>query len=67
MTTASAPFHGHATVLVEVGQRVEPGQVLARVEAVKLEAAVDAPAAGRVREVAADGPVDGGDVLVVLS
>ena len=63
----AAPFHGHATVLVEVGQRVAAGQRLARVEAVKLEAVITAPAAGTVRQVAADGAVDGGDLVVVLS
>ena len=51
MTTVTAPFHGHATVLVEVGERVAAGQRLARVEAVKLEAVITAPVAGRVRRV----------------
>ena len=41
--------------------------MLARVEAVKLEAAVTAPVAGVVQRVVASGDVDGGDVLVVLS
>lgn len=63
----AAPFHGHASLLVRPGQRVEVGQVLARVEAVKLEAAVTAPVGGVVERVAAGGDVDGGDVLVVLS
>lgn len=63
----AAPFHGHASPLVRVGDRVERGQLLARVEAVKLEAAVTAPVAGTVEHVAPTGAVDGGDVLVVLS
>lgn len=63
----AAPFHGHASLLVRPGERVEAGTVLARVEAVKLEAAVTAPVAGVVEQVAAGGDVDGGDVLVVLS
>lgn len=63
----AAPFHGHASLLVRPGQRVEAGALLARVEAVKLEAAVTAPVAGLVQRVAASGDVDGGDVLVVLS
>ena len=67
MSTATAPFHGHVSVLVEVGQRVAAGQLLARVEAIKLEAAVTAPTAGTVTRVAPTGTVDGGDVVVVLS
>jgi pyruvate carboxylase len=65
--SVAAPFHGHASLLVRPGERVEAGAVLARVEAVKLEAAVTAPVAGVVERVAASGDVDGGDVLVVLS
>ena len=66
-TAATAPFHGYVSVLVEVGQRVVAGQPLARVEAVKLETVVTAPVAGTVDRVAAAGPVDGGDVVAVLS
>lgn len=64
-----APFHGVVTVLVEEGQRVLAGEVLAIVEAMKLEGVLTAPRAGTVQRVALrpGDLVDGGDLVVVLS
>ncbi|BBZ42532.1 pyruvate carboxylase [Mycobacterium conspicuum] len=64
-----APFAGVVTVTVEVGEEVEPGQTIATIEAMKMEAAVTAPKAGRVVRVAVSrtAQVEGGDLLAVIS
>lgn len=61
-----APFAGIVRYHVSVGQRVDTGDVLATVEAVKLEAPVMAPGPGVVTAVnkADFSDVFGGDVLV---
>ncbi|GLB91295.1 pyruvate carboxylase [Mycobacterium kiyosense] len=63
-----APFTGVVTVSVEVGDRVEAGQTVATIEAMKMEAAVTAPKAGNVTRVAVSGAahVEGGDLLLVV-
>ena len=65
----AAPFQGVVSVVVEEGQRVEAGETVATIEAMKMEAAITAPVAGTVARVALSGPqaVDGGDLVVVLS
>lgn len=61
-----APFAGYAALSVTSGSRVAAGEQLGVVEAVKLEAALRSPAAGRVRVAlgAAGAYVEGGDTLV---
>lgn len=63
-----APFHGLVTVLVKVGERVEAGQVVAVLEAMKMEAPITAPRPGTVRLVAVEvtATVAGGDLLLAL-
>ena len=53
--TVKAPMHGKlVAVFVKPGERVEKGQRLAVVEAMKMEHALVAPTAGEVAEVAAE-------------
>jgi pyruvate carboxylase len=64
----AAPFAGVVTVTVEVGDKVEAGQAIATIEAMKMEAAITAPTAGTVARVAVSIPaqVESGDLLVVV-
>ncbi|HVX21325.1 MAG TPA: pyruvate carboxylase [Acidimicrobiales bacterium] len=64
-----APFAGLVTVQVREGDPVEAGQVVATIEAMKMESAVTAPVAGVVVDVAVKGAatVEAGDLLLVLS
>lgn len=68
-TPITAPFHGLATVVVSVGSHVAAGEVVAVLEAMKMEAPITAPRAGVVTAVTLDhpAPVAGGDVLVELT
>ena len=65
----AAPFAGVVTVAVAAGDEVEAGQTIATIEAMKMEAAITAPKAGKVDRVAvsATAQVEGGDLLVVVS
>ncbi|MCW2626489.1 pyruvate carboxylase [Mycobacterium sp.] len=65
----AAPFAGVVTVNVEVGDQADAGQTIATIEAMKMEAAITAPKAGKVSRVAvsATAQVEGGDLLVVVS
>ncbi|GAC1407466.1 MAG: hypothetical protein NVSMB60_27890 [Mycobacterium sp.] len=65
----AAPFAGVVTINVDAGDRVEEGQTIATIEAMKMEAAITAPKAGKVNRVAvsATAQVEGGDLLAVLS
>jgi len=65
----AAPFAGVVTVNVAAEDRVEAGQTIATIEAMKMEAAITAPKAGKVSRVAvsATAQVEGGDLLVVVS
>ena len=65
----AAPFAGVVTVNVAAGDRVESGQTIATIEAMKMEAAITAPKDGTVDRVAvADtAQVEGGDLLAVIS
>jgi len=64
----AAPFAGSVTVQVAEGDAVEVGQAVATIEAMKMEAAITAQAAGTVRRVVTEGvtPVNGGDLLLVI-
>ena len=65
----AAPFAGVVTVNVSVGEKVDAGQTIATIEAMKMEAAITAPKAGEVSRVAVSttAQVEGGDLLVVVS
>ncbi|WP_227980362.1 pyruvate carboxylase [Nocardia spumae] len=65
----AAPFSGVVTVSVAAGDRVEPGEIVATIEAMKMEAAITAQRAGVVDRlaVATIAQVDGGDLLLTLS
>jgi pyruvate carboxylase len=63
-----APFDGVVTPVVAVGDQVEAGATVATIEAMKMEAAITAPKAGRVERIALSGTqqVEGGDLVLVL-
>ncbi|ORA83854.1 pyruvate carboxylase [Mycobacterium malmoense] len=63
-----APFSGVVTVTTSVGEEVAAGQTIATIEAMKMEAAVTAPKAGKVARIAVShtAQVEGGDLLVVI-
>jgi pyruvate carboxylase len=65
----AAPFAGVVTVAVSQGDEVASGQTVATIEAMKMEAAITAPKAGKVERVAvsATAQVEGGDLLMVVS
>jgi pyruvate carboxylase len=65
----AAPFAGVVTVGVADGDTVESGQTVATIEAMKMEAAITAPKAGKVSRVAvsATAQVEGGDLLMVVN
>ncbi|MFD4671718.1 pyruvate carboxylase [Lentzea sp. NPDC058450] len=64
----AAPFAGVVTAAVAEGDRVDAGQTVATIEAMKMEAAITAPKAGVVQRLALRGAqqVEGGDLLIVL-
>jgi pyruvate carboxylase len=64
----AAPFAGVVTLTVGPGDKVDAGQTVATIEAMKMEAAITASRAGSVQRLAI-GPVqqvEGGDLLLVL-
>ena len=63
-----APFQGVVTITVGLGDEVETGETLATIEAMKMEASITAPRAGRVGRLALSGTqaVEGGDLVLVL-
>ncbi|GAT10113.1 pyruvate carboxylase [Mycolicibacterium novocastrense] len=65
----AAPFAGVVAVAVSVDDEVQAGQTVATIEAMKMEAAITAPKAGKVNRVAVSetAQVEGGDLLVVVS
>jgi len=65
----AAPFDGVVTIVVAEGDQVEAGATVATIEAMKMEAAITAPLAGRVERVALPGTqqVEGGDLVLVLA
>jgi pyruvate carboxylase len=64
----AAPFSGVVTLQVEDGSQVEAGQIVASIEAMKMEAAITTAVAGRVSRLAIPKTqqVDAGDLLVVI-
>ncbi|MEZ0357693.1 pyruvate carboxylase [Mycobacterium sp. SA01] len=64
----AAPFAGVVTIGVAVDEKVQAGQTIATIEAMKMEAAITAPKGGRVTRVAvgSTAQVEGGDLLVVI-
>ncbi len=65
----ASPYDGSVTVLVQEGQEVEAGAVIATIEAMKMEASITTPVAGAVSRVVvgAVGQVRGGDLIAVVS
>ncbi|MES4909307.1 MULTISPECIES: pyruvate carboxylase [unclassified Streptomyces] len=64
----AAPFAGVVTLTVAEGDTVEAGATVATIEAMKMEAAITAPKAGKVSRLAISRiqQVEGGDLLVEL-
>ena len=64
----AAPLTGVVTVLVEAGAEVEEGKPVAVLEAMKMESTITAPAAGKVKRVAAKSGtrLDQGDLVLVI-
>lgn len=64
----AVPFSGAVTVSVAVGDRVEAGHPVATIEAMKMEASINAPIAGTVQRIAINGttPLSGGDLVLVI-
>lgn len=65
---AAAPFTGVVTPKVEVGQVVAVGDVIASIEAMKMEASITAPVSGKIVRLGIQGPtpVEGGDLIAVI-
>jgi pyruvate carboxylase len=65
---AAAPFTGVVTPKVEVGQAVSVGDVIASIEAMKMEASITAPVSGKITRLGIQGatPVEGGDLIAVI-
>jgi glutaconyl-CoA/methylmalonyl-CoA decarboxylase subunit gamma len=67
--TVTAPLPGKIThVAVQVGDRVQAGDTLVVIEAMKMENEFKAARAGRIREIRVEPgqPVNAGDVLLVI-
>ncbi|WP_114202946.1 pyruvate carboxylase [Janibacter anophelis] len=64
----AAPFAGVVTPQVAEGEEVAAGDVVATIEAMKMEASITTPQAGTVSRLAIGGrqQVEGGDLLVVV-
>ncbi|HET9058621.1 MAG TPA: pyruvate carboxylase [Acidimicrobiales bacterium] len=64
----AAPFAGAVSLTVSEGDRVEAGQTVATIEAMKMEAPITASLAGTVGRVAVPkvSSVEGGDLLMVI-
>jgi pyruvate carboxylase len=64
----AAPYDGVVTVGVTEGDRVEAGQTVATIEAMKMEASITAAVDGVVERVAVPGTqaIEGGDLVLVL-
>ncbi|MFG2085115.1 pyruvate carboxylase [Spirillospora sp. NPDC048824] len=65
----AAPFDGSVTLRVSKGDEVAAGDVVATIEAMKMEAAITAPVAGTVTRLAVPQttPVQAGDLLLVVT
>ena len=64
----AAPFQGAVTTVVAEGDKVSAGDVVATIEAMKMEASITAPVDGTVERLALSGTqaVEGGDLVLVL-
>jgi len=64
----AAPFAGAVTVNVEVGDAIAIGDPVATIEAMKMEASINATVAGAVTRLAVRGTtqLDGGDLVLVI-
>ncbi len=64
----AAPFMGVVTLQVAEGDRVETGQAVATIEAMKMEAAITSPVTGTVqrRAIPATQQCEAGDLLVII-
>ena len=64
----AAPFQGVVTVQTVEGARIEVGQAVATIEAMKMEATITASAAGVVKRIAIGKTqsVDAGDLILVV-
>ena len=65
----AAPFAGVVSLKVELGQEISAGDVIATIEAMKMEASITCPVGGTVQRVAigAQQQVEGGDLLIVVA
>lgn len=65
----AAPFQGVVTIVVAEGDEVAVGDTVATIEAMKMEASITAPVAGKVERLALSGTqaVEGGDLVLVLA
>ena len=65
----AAPFAGVVSPVVAVADSVAAGDVVATIEAMKMEASITTPVAGTVERVTLDGSssVEGGDLVVVVT
>ena len=65
----AAPFAGVVSLAVEQGATVAAGEVVATIEAMKMEASITAPVGGTVERLAigSQQQVEGGDLLLVLA
>jgi pyruvate carboxylase len=64
----AAPFAGVVSLAVADGDEVEAGQTVATIEAMKMEASITTPVAGKVQRVALRSvqQVEGGDLVLVV-
>ncbi|SIK11996.1 pyruvate carboxylase [Mycobacteroides abscessus subsp. abscessus] len=64
----ASPFAGVVTLQVDVGDTVETGDVIATIEAMKMEASITAPSSGSITRVAIDSvsQLEGGDLVAVI-
>ncbi len=69
ISQVAAPFSGVVSVQVRVGDHVTPGQTVAIIEAMKMEASITASIAGVVERIAVEpmGRVEGGDLLLSVA
>jgi pyruvate carboxylase len=65
----AAPFSGAVSLTVQIGDRVEAGQTVATIEAMKMEAPITTSLSGTVERLAVPelAAVDGGDLLIVIA
>lgn len=65
----AAPFAGAVTPTVTAGDEVAAGDTVATIEAMKMEASITTPVAGRVERICVRGTasLEGGDLVVVVT